>query len=140
MVRDGIISWVQHKGRNSENPIEVTIPMLPELRIIIEATPVVGTTTFLVKWWANSHGEPIGSRPTHQARCLRLPPGMIARPIDPGSAIAPRRSKILKDPKVGRIEEIAMAERLEQGVSMEAHAARIARSMMCESAKTMRHE
>jgi integrase len=48
MVRDGVISWVQHKGRNSENPVEVTIPMLPELRTIIEATPVVGTTTFLV--------------------------------------------------------------------------------------------
>jgi hypothetical protein len=48
MVCDGIISWVQHKGRNSENPVEVTIPMLPELRTIIEGTPVVGTTTFLV--------------------------------------------------------------------------------------------
>jgi integrase len=30
MVRDGVLSWVQHKGRNSENPVEVTIEMLPE--------------------------------------------------------------------------------------------------------------
>ena len=47
MVRDGILSWVQHKGRNNQ-PVEVTIPMLPELRSIIEATPIVGTNTFLV--------------------------------------------------------------------------------------------
>jgi integrase len=47
MVRDGVLNWVQHKGRNNQ-PIEVTIPLLPDLRNIIEATPVVGTTTFLV--------------------------------------------------------------------------------------------
>lgn len=47
MVRDGVLSWVQHKGRNIE-PVEVSIVMLLELRAIIEATPVVGTTTFLV--------------------------------------------------------------------------------------------
>jgi integrase len=47
MVRDGILNWVQHKGRNKE-PVEVTIPMLPKLRSIIEATPIVGTATFLV--------------------------------------------------------------------------------------------
>jgi hypothetical protein len=39
---------VQENGRNSENPIEATIPLLPELRAIYEATPDVGTTTFLV--------------------------------------------------------------------------------------------
>lgn len=53
MVRDGFLTWVQHKGRNTQ-PVEVTIEMLPELRSIIEATPIVGTATFLV----TEHGRP----------------------------------------------------------------------------------
>jgi integrase len=47
-VRDGFLTWVPYKGRNQEEPVEVSIPVLPELRSVIEATPVVGTTTFLV--------------------------------------------------------------------------------------------
>jgi integrase len=47
MARDDELSWVQHKGRN-KNPVEVTIRMLPELRAVINATPVCGTKTFLV--------------------------------------------------------------------------------------------
>ncbi len=47
MVRDGTLTWLPHKGRNSE-PVEVNIPILPELRAIIDATPVLGATTFLV--------------------------------------------------------------------------------------------
>jgi integrase len=53
MVRDGVLSWIQHKGRNKE-PIEVTIPMLQELCDIIDATPDVGTHTFLV----TQYGKP----------------------------------------------------------------------------------
>jgi integrase len=47
-VRGGPITWVPYKGRNQEEPVEVSIPVLPELRSVIEATPAVGTTTFLV--------------------------------------------------------------------------------------------
>jgi len=48
MVRDGWLTWLPHKGRNSEEPVEVSIPIIQELRAIIDATPVVGTTTYLV--------------------------------------------------------------------------------------------
>jgi hypothetical protein len=51
MVRDGILSWVQHKGRNNQ-PVEVTIPMLPELCSIIEATPLSGLTRFSLRHMA----------------------------------------------------------------------------------------
>jgi integrase len=47
MVRDGTLTWLPHKGRNRESG-EVSIPIIPELRTIIDATPVVGATTFLV--------------------------------------------------------------------------------------------
>jgi integrase len=47
MVRDGVLTFTRHKGRN-RNPVEIAIPILPELRAIIDATPVVGTTTYLV--------------------------------------------------------------------------------------------
>ena len=48
MVRDGTLTWVPHKGRNKEDAVEVSIPVISELRAVIEATPVAGTTTFLV--------------------------------------------------------------------------------------------
>jgi hypothetical protein len=48
MVRDGILTWLPRKGRNSEDPVEVSIPIIPDLRAILEATPVFGTTTWLV--------------------------------------------------------------------------------------------
>jgi integrase len=49
MVRDGILTWLPHKGRNLEEPVEVSIPIIPELRAAIDdATPLVGTTTYLV--------------------------------------------------------------------------------------------
>jgi hypothetical protein len=47
MVRDGTLTWLPHKGRNRESG-EVSIPIIPELRTIIDATPTVGATTFLV--------------------------------------------------------------------------------------------
>ena len=48
MVQDGALTWVPHKGRNREEPVEVSIPIIPDLRAIIDATPVVGATTYLV--------------------------------------------------------------------------------------------
>jgi hypothetical protein len=39
---------VPYNGCNKEDPVEVSIPVLPELRNVIEATPVVGSATFLV--------------------------------------------------------------------------------------------
>ena len=53
MARDGALTWIQHKGRN-RNPTEVSLPILPELQRIIDATPIVGTTTYLV----TQHGRP----------------------------------------------------------------------------------
>jgi hypothetical protein len=34
-VHDGSLSWVPYKGRNKE-PVEISIPILPELRSVIE--------------------------------------------------------------------------------------------------------
>ena len=48
MVRDGTLTWLPFKGRNRESAVEMNIPVIPDLRAIIDATPVVGTTTYLV--------------------------------------------------------------------------------------------
>jgi integrase len=48
MVRAGTIAWTPHKTRNADDPVEVDITIIPELQRIIDATPVVGTTTWLV--------------------------------------------------------------------------------------------
>jgi integrase len=53
MEQDGVLTWTQHKGRN-RNPIEVSIPIIPELREMIEATAAVGATTYLV----TQYGKP----------------------------------------------------------------------------------
>lgn len=46
-VTDGEICWTEFKGRNRE-PKERTIPMLPELQAVLEATPLTGLGTWLV--------------------------------------------------------------------------------------------
>jgi integrase len=46
-VRDGWIVWTEGKNRDNE-PKERAIPLLPQLQDVLEATPVVGTTTWLV--------------------------------------------------------------------------------------------
>ena len=74
MVRDGVLSWVQHKGRNSENPVETTIPMLPELRSVIEATPIVGATTFLVTQYGRPFtAEGFGNKMAEWCQGVGLP-------------------------------------------------------------------
>jgi integrase len=45
-VRDGWLVFTQHKGRN-RNPVRMEIPIIPELRKIIEQTPT-GDLAFLV--------------------------------------------------------------------------------------------
>ena len=45
-LRNGELSWVQHKGRQKKRTV-VTIPVLPELMKILEASPT-GDLTFLV--------------------------------------------------------------------------------------------
>jgi integrase len=57
MVRDGKIAFVQFKGRN-KTPIEVRTRIIPELQAIIDATPVVGTTTWLV----TQYGKPFTAK------------------------------------------------------------------------------
>jgi integrase len=54
MVCDGELMWLPYKGRNREGAVEVSIPIIDELRTVIDATPVVGTTTWLV----TQHGRP----------------------------------------------------------------------------------
>jgi integrase len=46
-VHAGQIQWTETKDENN-NPKERDIPLLPQLKEIIDATPVVGTTTWLV--------------------------------------------------------------------------------------------
>jgi integrase len=48
MVRNGWITWLPHKGRNREEPMEVSLPIIADLKAVIDATPVVGTATYLV--------------------------------------------------------------------------------------------
>src|SRR5262249_22922954 len=48
MVRDGWLTWMPHKGRNGKNPVEGDMPIIADLRAIIDTTPVVGATTSLV--------------------------------------------------------------------------------------------
>jgi len=48
MVRVGELTWLPFKGRNRENAVEVCLPNIAELLAIIVATPIVGTTTWLV--------------------------------------------------------------------------------------------
>jgi integrase len=73
MVRNGTLSWVRWKGRN-KNPVQLDIPMLPELRTIIEATPVVGTTTFLVTQYGRPFtAEGFGNKMADWCRDAGLP-------------------------------------------------------------------
>jgi integrase len=48
-IRDGWIKFMQYK-----TSVPVELPILPALQEVIDATPVIGTTTFLV----TQHGKP----------------------------------------------------------------------------------
>ena len=48
MVRDGCLTWVPRKGRNREEPMEHSLPIIADLKAVMDATPVVGTVTWLV--------------------------------------------------------------------------------------------
>jgi len=94
MVRDGTLTWLPFKGRNRESAVEMNIPVIPDLRAIIDGTPVVGTTTFLVTHygrpftkegfgnkmadWCREAG--IGGKNSHACARLRLPGRQIAAP------------------------------------------------------------
>jgi len=53
MVRDGWLYFTQWKNRE-RNPVDMAIPILPALKEVIDATPVVGSQTWLV----THRGEP----------------------------------------------------------------------------------
>lgn len=53
MVKDGWLHFRQWKNRN-RYPVDLSLPVIPELRRIIQATELVGTTTWLV----TEHGKP----------------------------------------------------------------------------------
>ena len=52
MVRDGWLEWVEHKGRE-RNPKHRSLPVLPVLQAVIDATPS-GNLTFLM----TEYGKP----------------------------------------------------------------------------------
>lgn len=50
------LHFTQFKGRNKEHPVTMTIPVLPELRAVLDATPL-GDMVYLV----NQHGVPFSA-------------------------------------------------------------------------------
>jgi integrase len=46
-IKNGFLTYTQHKNR-VRKPVTLTIPVHPELRRVIEATPMIGVKTFLV--------------------------------------------------------------------------------------------
>lgn len=55
-MKDGWITFRPHKGR-TRHPVIIEIPILAELQEVIDATPMVGSMTFLV----TQHGKPFTS-------------------------------------------------------------------------------
>lgn len=53
LLKDGWLTFTQYKNRN-RNPVTLSLPVVPELRSVIDATEVVGTKTWLV----TEYGKP----------------------------------------------------------------------------------
>jgi integrase len=62
-ARGGKLTFIQHKGRN-RNPKQLTLPILPALQKIIDASPC-GDLTYLV----NDYGRPFADGPCPSAWC-----------------------------------------------------------------------
>jgi integrase len=75
--RDGkpirVLSFVPHKGRNKADPVEVNMPIIPDLRAVIDGTPVVGRTTYLVTQYGRPFtAESFGNKMAHWCRLAGL--------------------------------------------------------------------
>ena len=55
-IKNGFLTYTQQKNR-ARKPITLTIPVHPDLRRIIEATPMVGVKTFLVTSFGKAFAE-----------------------------------------------------------------------------------
>ena len=74
MVRDGWLTWLAHKGRNAEEPMEQSLPIVDDLKAIIDATPIVGATTWLVTHYGRRFSaEGFGNRMADWCREAGLP-------------------------------------------------------------------
>lgn len=86
--------FTQRKGRNRK-PIEMEIPIRPELQILLDSTPL-GSTTFLVNEWNLPHKERGFSR-FFQTACI--------------AANVPGRSHGLRKAAAARLAELGASEK-----------------------------
>jgi hypothetical protein len=78
-IRGGFLTYTQQKNR-IRKPVTLTIPVHPELRRVIDATPMVGVKTFLVTDYGKPFSE-AGFGNWMRQRCEMKPDYRIVHPM-----------------------------------------------------------